>query len=61
MIVATTSSSEEGGKQPTFWDAITGPAYRKATWFCFGLALFHQNTGLNAINVYSKTMVKKLN
>ena len=32
----------------------------KATWICFVLTFFHQNTGLNALNMYSSTMIEKL-
>ena len=60
-IVASTKSVSSGESQVTFWQSITDPEYRRATWFCFVLTLFHQNTGLNAINIYSNEMVRTLN
>ena len=44
----------------TFKQALFDPEYRKATWICFLLALFNQNTGLNAIFMYSNKMIKDL-
>jgi len=45
----------------SFKDALIDPKYAKASWICFILSFFHQNTGLNAINMYSAQMVKNLN
>ena len=45
----------------SFNQALFGDRYRKATWICFVLTFFHQNTGLNAINMYSNTMIQKIN
>ena len=45
----------------TFYDAITAPEYRKATWVCFTYTLFHSYTGMNVLVVYATTFVSKLN
>ena len=53
--------SEDEGQSVSFGEAACGEEYRYATWYCFVLTFFHQNTGLNAINIYSNTMIRKLN
>jgi MFS family permease len=41
--------AQEDTQDVTFGQALQ----MKATWFCFVLTIFHQSTGLNAINIYS--------
>ena len=45
----------------SFKDACLDEKYRKATWITFILGLFNQMTGLNAIMMYSNTMLNSLN
>lgn len=52
---------KEDKDSATFYEALTAPEYRTATWFCFILTIFHQYCGLNAIFIYSHTMATKLN
>lgn len=47
--------------QVSFKDALFDEKYRKATWITFVLGLFNQMTGLNAIMMYSNTLLETLN
>ena len=41
----------------TFKRAVCGRKYRRATWTCFILNCFYQQTGINAINVYANRLL----
>lgn len=41
-------------------EAMTSPMYKKATWICVTVIIFHELTGINAISLYSNTMFKKM-
>ena len=41
----------------TFKQAACGSKYRKATWICFMINFFNQQSGINAINVYANRLL----
>ena len=44
----------------TFKQAVCGQKYRRATWTCFILNCFNQQSGINAINVYANRLLVKM-
>jgi len=41
----------------SFKQAVCGRKYAKATWVCFMINLFNQQSGINAINVYANRLL----
>jgi predicted MFS family arabinose efflux permease len=37
-------------------DALFAPDYRRATWICVFIAIANQMSGINILNIYSKTI-----
>ena len=44
----------------TFKEAVCGRKYRKASWICFIINCFNQQSGINAINVYANRLLVKM-
>ena len=44
----------------TMWKAIFGRKYRRASWICFLLNTFDQQTGINAIGLYANRFLVKM-
>ena len=50
-------STSMDASSTTFNKAVCGRKYRRATWTCFILNCFYQQTGINAINVYANRLL----
>ena len=44
----------------SFKNAVCGKKYRRASWVCFVLNCFNQQSGINAINVYANRLLVKM-
>ena len=44
----------------TFKQGVCGRKYRRASWTCFILNSFNQQTGINAINVYANRLLEQM-
>ena len=44
----------------SFRQAVCGKKYRKASWVCFFLNCFNQQSGINAINVYANRLLVRM-
>ena len=44
----------------TFSQAVCGRKYRRATWTCFILNCFYQQTGVNAVIVYANRLLVRM-
>ena len=44
----------------TFKAAVCGKKFRKASWVCFFINTFNQQSGINAINVYAGRLLQTM-
>ena len=53
-------STTMDAQSTTFKAAVCGRKYRRASWTCFILNCFNQQTGINAINIYANRLLKQM-